>query len=93
MIRKFMVNGRHTFLSAKRYESDEDTYVLELLMPVEVFWKAEGVVKHCDYLLANSEDRVAINDEYRKLYKIVLPYAVHEKDRVWLLDRVQGKGS
>lgn len=85
MIKKFLVVGKHVYVSSKPMEMrEEGTVEMELLLPIKVFWQLEDQMKDADYYLANGDDKVVVNDLYKNVFKLVGPYAVHEKDRFWL---------
>lgn len=85
MIRKYLVCTRQLHLSTKRLdESGTKAPVVELLLPIKVFWEVEELMKTMDYLIASNEDPIIINDSVLKIYKKVAPYAVNEKDRIFL---------
>ncbi len=62
-------------------------------MPIKLFWDIEQLLKRIDYLVASGEDPVLINEIYRKVYVKVAKYAVHEKDRIFLYDKVASSNS
>lgn len=94
MIRKFLVCGKQLFLASKKLEeSGARTPTVELLMPIKLFWDVEKLLKQIDYSIAAGEDPVLINELYRKVYTKVAKYAVTEKDRVFLYDKVLSSGS
>lgn len=85
MIRKYLTCGRHLHLSTKKLEdTGTKAQVVELLLPIKVFWEVEELLKSMDYLIASSEDPILVNECAQKVYKKVAPYAVNEKDRAFL---------
>lgn len=62
--------------------------VVELLLPIQVFWELEILFKKADYMAASGEDGVLINDVYQKIYRKILKYAVQEKERHFLQGRL-----
>lgn len=91
MIRKFLVCGKQIFLSSKKLEDTAaKTPVLELLLPITLFWEVEKVLQRIDYLIAAGEDPVLVNEQVRKIFKKVVKYVVLEKDRVFLHDKLRG---
>ena len=84
-----MICGKQVFLSQFRREEDDQARVIELLLPPEVYWQVQDILKETDYLIAQSEDAVALASRYVDLYRYVMPYAVHEKDRLWLINKTQ----
>ena len=71
----------------KREGTGETSQVIEILMPIEVYWKTRDVLKDADYNSASGEDFNSINELHRKVFAELKKYAVHEKDRIWLHER------
>ena len=94
MSRKFLVCGKQLFLASKKLEeTGARTPTVELLMPIKLFWDVEKLLKQIDYAIAAGEDPVLINELCRKVYTKVAKYAVSEKDRVFLYDKVLSSGT
>lgn len=94
MIRKFLVCGKQLFLASKKVEeSGPRTPTVELLMPIKLFWDIQQILKQIDYSVASGEDPVLITELYRKVYTKVAKYAVTEKDRVFLYEKILSGGS
>ncbi len=90
MIRKYLVVGRHVYISSKKKESkDETVRELEVFLPIEVFWKVEKILKDADYLIASGDENVSVQETYKLVLKKVSSFAVSEKDRAWLHDKVK----
>ena len=90
MIRKYLIFGKQVFLSSTRRELQLEQEVhspIEIKMPVEVLWKCNEILKDAEYLQSVNEDQNKIKDRYKVLLKLVTPYAVLEKDRIWLLEQ------
>ena len=69
---------------------DEDTQPpIELRMPLDILWKGQEIIKEAEFMLSNNDDQVRIKDTYKRLLKLVTPYAVLEKDRTWLHEQTQ----
>lgn len=66
--------------------------MVELLLPVTVFWEIETLLKKIDYLMAAGEDAVLVNEQSRRVYRKLLKYAVQEKERQLLQGRLHGGG-
>lgn len=91
MIRKYLVCGKQVFLSSKKLEdSGQKIPVLELLLPINLFWDVEKLLQRLDYLIASNEDPVLISEQTRRIYTRVVKYVVSEKDRVFLQDKLRG---
>jgi hypothetical protein len=92
MIRKYLVIGKHLHLSSKRIEDptgNTKVPIIELLLPLEVFWEIEDLLARIDYLTAAGEDQVQLNDCYARIYKKIGRYTLHEKDRGFVAERIQ----
>lgn len=84
-----MVCGKQLFLSNKKLEDGAVSGpVLELLLPIKLFWELEELLKQIDYMNSSSEDPVLIADAYRRVYRKVFKYVVSEKDRLLLQERI-----
>lgn len=88
MIKKYLIYGKQIFLSSKRHDEGESRKVIELSMPLQIFWDVEKLLKEAEYMISTNEDQVVLNSKYFQILKTVLPCVVYEKDRVWLNDRV-----
>ena len=92
MIRKFLIFGKQVFLSSTQREvpMEEDTQPpIELKMPVEILWKGQDIIREAEFMLSNNEDQIRVKDTYMRLLKLVTPYAVFEKDRIWLHEQTK----
>ena len=89
MIRKWIIVGRQIYLQNDHPEGvDEENKPIELLMPVEVLWKLDKMLKDADYLLASNEPRCDIEISKNRIIDFIQPYAVAEKDRMWLIGKI-----
>lgn len=59
-------------------------------MPLLSFWEVENQLKNLDYMIAANEDQVLINDKLLFFFKKVEPFAVVERDRIYLKGRYGG---
>jgi hypothetical protein len=78
-------------LSAKKLEdarSKVPIVVVELLLPVDVYWQLDEMLKKVEYLQSAGEDQTVIGEAIKQLYARAARYAVLEKDRHTL----QGRG-
>lgn len=64
--------------------------MVELLLPVTVFWDVEAMLKKIDYLVAAGEDAVLVHEQARGIYRKLVKYAVQEKERQLLQGRLHG---
>ncbi len=92
MIRKYLIFGKQVFISSAKFEIQTDEAVpspIELRLPIEIFWESEKLVKKAEFLQSMNEDANRIKDAYKELLVLVTPYAVLEKDRLWLLENAK----
>lgn len=64
--------------------------VVEVLIPIQLFWELQDLLKKIEYLVSASEDLVVINDLQLRVYGKLSKYAVQEKDRIMLIARATG---
>ncbi|NRA44206.1 MAG: hypothetical protein HRU09_04520 [Oligoflexales bacterium] len=57
------------------------------MMPLQEYWKLLDLLQKADFLLASKEQMADIQAIYRRVFKLVAPYAVFETDRLWLVKR------
>ena len=89
MIKKVLMCGRPVFFAKQKKEVlGRDYMAVEVEFPIETFWKIEQSIKDADFLLANGKEQLEINDLYKKIYKECAPFAVSEKDRIWLYQKI-----
>jgi hypothetical protein len=69
-------------------DQDEGVKVIDLQLPIRTFWESEKILKHADYLVASAEDNLEVRECYTKLLRLVAPYAINEKDRNWIYERI-----
>ena len=84
-----MVCGKQIFLTSMKRDDADGQRPIELSLPIETFWEVQEILKEADYMIAQSEDRSLLSSRYLDLYRKVLPYAVNERDRLWLMDKVK----
>jgi hypothetical protein len=85
LITKFLIVGKQVFLQSKAPTSHEDQgTALELLLPLEDYWKLTEKLKSVTFLLASGETQNEISTVLKEVFKICSKYAVAEKDRLWL---------
>ena len=65
--------------------------VCELLLPVEVLWNVEPLLKEADYLVASGAEAVEVQGIYQQALRRLTPFAVSEKDRTWLRELAHGR--
>ncbi len=88
MIKKVLVFGKQVYMvSQKPDASAEQGAMVDLLMPVETYWKAEELLNQMNYLQASGETQSEIFAVIRKLIQLCLPYVQTEKSRKVLTDK------
>ena len=79
-------------ISSKKPDGEDGKQlVVELNLPIRLFWELETLLKDADYLVSAGEDQVVIADLQQAILAKTAPYAVHERDRVYLRDRLKGR--
>ncbi len=88
MITKYLVVDRQVYLEANRPSPGDNDRgkVIKVKMPIEVYWKAADLLTESERTLAQSDHPEDVRSLYRKLIKLVAPYAAEEKDRAWLYE-------
>lgn len=83
MIRRYLVYGKQLFLTSRRLEEAEGVKapIVELLLPLKLFWELEETLKRIDYMIVTNEDPVVVNDWQRKVLQKIVSYTTTEKDR------------
>ena len=89
MIRKFLICGKQPFLASRQLEATTAP-VVEVVLPVQLFWEIQELIKKIEYLVSTGEDPVVVNDFQTRVYGKLARYAVHEKDRMMLIARGGG---
>ncbi|MDA9951622.1 hypothetical protein N9D31_03500 [Oligoflexaceae bacterium] len=89
MIRKYIVVGKHIYIQNDHPDSvDEDEKFIEILLPVDELWTLNKMLKKADYLNASNEPRGDIEISRNSVLDFIQPYAVQEKDRSWLISKI-----
>lgn len=92
MIRKYLViSNRISLASTKRDTIQGTGPLIELLMPIDVYWKFEEEFKQYDMMASDGDDTMILAEFNKKLLKLMIPYTVNEKERLWLHKNVEGK--
>jgi len=88
LIKKLLISGQQVYFASQRPDPHTETgAVMELEMPIEVYWQAVDILKEVTYLLASGEPVSEVSGQIRRVYKVCAPHALSEKDRTWLLDK------
>lgn len=86
MIRKYLVIANRISLASTQRDSIKTTGpLIELLMPVDIYWQIEDQLKQYDLKASSGDDSTVLDDLNKKIMRLVIPYAVSEKDRLWLV--------
>jgi hypothetical protein len=78
-------------LSTKKLEDSRSKVplaVVELLLPIDVYWQLDEMLKRVEYLQSAGEDATVVGEAVKQVYLRAARYAVAEKDRLSL----QGRG-
>ena len=76
------------YLSTSKIDDEQGTiYNIDIMMPLQEYWKLLDLIKKADFLLASKEQMADIQAIYRRIFKLVAPYSVFETDRLWLVKR------
>lgn len=85
MIRKYLVIANRISLASTQRDSIKTTGpLIELLMPVDIYWEIEEHLKQYDLQASSGDDSTVLDDLNKKILRFLIPYAVSEKDRSWL---------
>ncbi len=88
MIRKFFIVGKQLYLQSKNMENYEELgHVIELSMPIEVFWEMERLLKDANYIRSSGGSQAEVFENYKQIFGCCAPYAILEKERKWLYER------
>lgn len=73
-------------MSAIKQELSEENYaIFDMIMPIRAYWGAKDLLVQADYLSAHGAEVVELQDVFKKVFRHLAPYAVFEKDRLWLI--------
>lgn len=88
LIRKFLIVSKRVYLSTSKIDDEQGViYNIDLQLPLQEYWKLLELLKKADFLLASKEQMADIQAIYRRVFKLVAPFAVFETDRAWLVKR------
>ncbi len=89
MIKKFLIYGKNTILFSTRppgeLSSDEFKFI-ECAMPVEIYWEVQKNIDDHQYLIIMKDNPSELSTSLKKIFKLLSPYAILEKEREWLLN-------
>ena len=74
--------------SVRQDQQEGQVMVLDIVMPIRVFWQVKDVLRRIDYHYASQEHPLVIQETLRQIFRLIAPYAIFEKDRVWLHEQV-----
>ena len=91
LIGKFLVVGKQLFYTTSKtaYDHDDSVRVVELSLPIETYWESCDILKELEYMIVSSEETIDIKEKYKKFFKRIAPYAIVEKDRIWLYEKTK----
>ena len=90
MILKYLLISKQVALVATKPDDvGEYQQVIEILMPIHVYWTAKKLFQEADYLIANKEQNFDVSEIYQKIFKTVAYYATIEIHRTWLYTKSQ----
>jgi hypothetical protein len=78
------------YLTSKKLE-DCPFPIVELQMPINSYWDIEKHLKKIDFMLATGDSKVEVFDSLMIFFRKVEPFAVTERDRVYLRGRFSGQ--
>lgn len=88
MFRRYLSIGNIPEMRADPIQVDKVGNELEVLMPIDVYWEIEEIIKEIRYarIQGNSGQRL-----WTRFSKLVYPYIVNEKDRLWFRRNVRNR--
>jgi hypothetical protein len=92
MIKKYLIIGKQVSLSSTKFEVPRDGDApgpIELKAPIEVFWRAQEILKEAELQLSSGQGPQVVKDTYDRLYKLLAPHCTIEKDRLWVYQQIQ----
>ena len=60
---------------------------MELLLPIDDWWKLDDELKNANYLIATGESTADVGSSYKRIYAICAQYAIREVERKWLYEK------
>ena len=89
MIKKYLVLQKQIYLANKKPTEFEGEIpeIMEISMPVQSFWEVRELLESSDYMIASRADAVAIQEVYKKVFKMLAPWAVVEVQRTFLYQK------
>lgn len=90
MVHKFLVVGERISLVANRRDQIRSQLpLIEISIPVDVFWEFGEAQKDFDRRAASGEDAMVLEDLKFKMLSILVPYVISEKDRAILMSHIK----
>lgn len=62
---------------------------IEVRIPLDVLWQGQEILKRAEYLQSIGEEQSKVLETYQSLLKLMAPYAVLEKDRLWIYEQMK----
>jgi hypothetical protein len=90
MIHKCLSVGKRITLSSSRPEEESPhIHVVEVSLPLEVYWALMALLEESDCAWREKAEDVDISALYHKIIQTAAPYATHEADRNWLFQQLK----
>lgn len=90
MVHKFLVVGERVSLVASRRDTVRSHLpLIELALPLEVYWKFGEAQKEFDRRVASGEDDMVLLELKREILRLLAPYAISEKDRQLIIGHIE----
>jgi hypothetical protein len=87
MLQRYLTLDKVPELRSEPSSSEKSVPEVEILVPVEVYWEIEGLIKKISY--ARQAD-VSCSKQWQDLARLVHTYIVTERDRLWFAKNVGG---
>ena len=81
MLHRFLTLSKIPELRTEPSSPEVGLTDIEILIPVEVFWQMEEIIKELKYLKSSGYSGTRMNN---KLMNLIKPYMVNERDRTGL---------
>ncbi len=91
MIHRFLIVSEQLVLTSTASEDDHtNKQVIELLMPIQVYWQVKTMIEDSYYLISSSEEPSEIARLQKAVFQLMVPFAVSESERNWLVNTIAG---
>ena len=79
MLHRFLTLTQIPDLRTEPSHPESGIHDIEILIPVDVLWQAEGIIKELKFAKATGFSTARLQN---KLFQLLKPYVVNEKDRI-----------